>query len=228
MFERIQAFPEHMIDHRTRCILQAAMKSTMCEKQVWRRRTGHPESATLEKKFFASCKNWCQHIAFLKDKAEDEGKKVPHAASRTSARLQRGKDFERQERRSAVPGQKRRERSGSKSRKQPWAQETDTSAAHHIAWKPKATVPGKVRERCSIERLATQREGLGVQHLTDLANLPLTGRGAFVLDGAKRYYVKKPWSDRVEGRNKGINPPALRRNNGKCEHVKVLQQFQRR
>ena len=37
-------------------------------------------------------------------------------------------------------------------------------------------VPGEARVRCSIARLAKRREGLGVQSLADLANLPLAGR----------------------------------------------------
>ena len=47
-------------------------------------------------------------------------------------------------------------------------------------------VPGKVRAHCSNVRLAQRREGLGVQSLADLSNLPHTGCRAFVLDGTKR------------------------------------------
>ena len=40
---------------------------------------------------------------------------------------------------------------------------------------------------CSIVRLAKRREGLGVQSLADLANLPLTGCRAFVLKDARAF-----------------------------------------
>ena len=46
----------------------------------------------------------------------------------------------------------------------------------------------KARAHRSIVRLARRREGLGVQSLADLTNLPLTGCGAFVLDGTKCFH----------------------------------------
>ena len=39
----------------------------------------------------------------------------------------------------------------------------------------KAMVPGKVRTHCSIVCMVKRREGLGVQRLADLANLPHAG-----------------------------------------------------
>ena len=75
-------------------------------------------------------------------------------------------------------------------------------------------------------RLAKRREGLGVPSLADLTNLLLTGCGAFMLDGTKRFHDKS-MSDRAEGRTK-IGLPELRRNNGKWEHVQVWQLCQRR
>ena len=81
-----------MIDDRKDCTLSAAMNSVMCEKQVWRRRTGHPESATLEQKFFATCLNSFKHIAVQKYKGDGE-EEVPRAASCASASLQRIKGF---------------------------------------------------------------------------------------------------------------------------------------
>ena len=47
-------------------------------------------------------------------------------------------------------------------------------------------VPKKTRTHCSIVRLEKRREGLGVQSLADLSNLPLTECRALVLDGSKR------------------------------------------
>ena len=58
-------------------------------------------------------------------------------------------------------------------------------------------VPREVRAHCSIVRLAKPHEGFGEQSLADLANLPLTGGGAFVLDG-----TQKSRSDRAEGRTR--------------------------
>ena len=49
------------------------------------------------------------------------------------------------------------------------------SAVFHNVWRQKAMVPGKVRTHCSTVRLAKRREGLGVQRLADLANLPHAG-----------------------------------------------------
>ena len=51
-------------------------------------------------------------------------------------------------------------------------------------------VPGEVRAHCSIVRLAKLRESFGEQSLADLANLALTGRGAFVLEGANACTTK--------------------------------------
>ena len=49
-------------------------------------------------------------------------------------------------------------------------------------------VSGKVGAHCSDVRLARRREGRGVQSLEDHSNLPLSGSGAFVLDGTKRFH----------------------------------------
>ena len=51
-------------------------------------------------------------------------------------------------------------------------------------------VPRKAKGNCSIVRLAKRREGLGVQRLADLANLPHASSGGFVLDGTKCFHDK--------------------------------------
>ena len=88
-------------------------------------------------------------------------------------------------------------------------------------------VPREVRAHCSIVRLAKRHEGFGEQSLADLANLPLTGGGAFVLDGTKRFYDKNQGRT-VQKDAQGISPPELHRNNGKCGHMKVWQWCHRR
>ena len=70
-------------------------------------------------------------------------------------------------------------------------------------------VPREIRAHCSIVRLAKRREGLGVQSLADLANLPLTGCRAFVLDGTKRFH-DKPQGRTVLRDAKRVGPPELR------------------
>ena len=69
-------------------------------------------------------------------------------------------------------------------------------------------VSGEGRAHCSIVRLAKRREGFGEQSLADLANLPPTGRGAFVLDGGKRFYDKNQCRA-VQKDAKGISLPEL-------------------
>ena len=64
-------------------------------------------------------------------------------------------------------------------------------------------VPREVRTQCSTERTEKRRESLGVQSLANLANLPLTGRGPFVLDGAKRFYVNKSFVGSCRRTQKG-------------------------
>ena len=36
MFERVQAYPEHMIEDRNRMITASTLNSVTCENQVWR------------------------------------------------------------------------------------------------------------------------------------------------------------------------------------------------
>ena len=88
---------------------------------------------------------------------------------------------------------------------QPSAQEKGrkNSAVLHTMWRQKAMVPREVRAHCSIVRLAKRREGLGVQSLADLANLPLTGYRAFVLYRTKLLSRQISSSDLAEGRKKG-------------------------
>ena len=65
-------------------------------------------------------------------------------------------------------------------------------------------VPRRAIAHCSIVRLAKRREGLGVQSLADHSNLQLTGCGAFVRDGIKRFQeCPSSRSYRVEGRHEG-------------------------
>ena len=65
-------------------------------------------------------------------------------------------------------------------------------------------VPGRAIAPCSIVRLAKRREGLGVQSLADHFNLQLTGCGAVVRDGVKRFQdCPSSRSYRVDGRHEG-------------------------
>ena len=145
------------------------------------------------------------HARFLRECQTSSMSKVSRWQRRTGAKG-----------RSARP--RRRERSKRRSRMQPSAQgkRSKNSAILHIMWRSKAMVPREVRAHCSIVRLAKRREGFGEQSLADVANLPLTGRGAFVLDGAKRFL-------RSFCTQKGSVLPSCIRNNGKCGHMKVWQ-----
>ena len=125
---------------------------------------------------------------------------------------------ERQEREGRNARPKRLERSRTTSQMQPSAQERRNSAVLHTMWRQKAMVPKEVRVHCSVVRLAKRCEGLGVQSLADLTNLPLTGCGAFVLDGTKRFHDKSRGRTVLRDAQR-VGPPELRRNNGKCEHV---------
>ena len=55
-------------------------------------------------------------------------------------------------------------------------------------WWLKAMVPGNARAHCWIARLAERRVGLSKQSMAGLTNMPLTGWGAFVHDGTKRFH----------------------------------------
>ena len=75
--------------------------------------------------------------------------------------------------RSARP--RRRERSRRRTRRPQWAREKGSkNSAVRTMWRQKAIVPGEVRTRCSVVRMA-KREGLVVQRLADLAILPHAG-----------------------------------------------------
>ena len=166
---------------------------------------------------------------FLRKKA-DEGE-MPRAASCTNVSLQRVKGFlvATKDRSGRAQAQKTGT-SRRKSRRQPWAREkgSKNSVVVHTMWRQKRQWCLGRSEHFFLWYAWQIDVKASVYNAWQISPIcPLQVKGAFLLDGTKCFH------DKNQGRivlkdAEGISPAELRRNNGKCEYVKVWHRFHRR